>query len=187
MAERSKQPDDAQLMVAVAGGDRTALATLYDRYAAVMIGVGFRMLGDKQQAEDLLHDVFLEAWNKAASYSPERSKVSTWLLMRLRSRALDRLRTSGRRRSLELEDEVVDIPSSAGEDDPALGMERVAIRRALDLLPTEQRTVLELAYFYGLSSSEVASKVNVPVGTVKSRIAAGLAKLRVGLTAGAPS
>ena len=182
-----KQRDDAELMVAIAGGDRMALAVVYDRHAPSMLGVARRMLGDAQQAEDLLHDVFLEAWKKAGSYRPEKSKVSTWLMMRLRSRALDQIRASSRSPTVAL-DGNRDVPSEPVDaDDPSLGLDRVVMRRALAQLPDEQRTVLELGYFYGLSCSEIASRADIPLGTAKSRIAAGLSKLRASLATGEPA
>jgi RNA polymerase sigma-70 factor, ECF subfamily len=179
---RSEDGDDA-LIAAIVAGDRGALARLYDRYAPTLLAVGKRMLGSRREAEDLVHDVFLESWRRAGDYNPARGTVKTWLLVRLRSRALDRHRAaSGAPVSIDgggrLEEHVAE-----GED-PALAPDRAAVRRAMATLSIEQRTVLELGYFHGLSSSEIATREGVPIGTVKSRVATALAKLRAGLNPG---
>lgn len=138
------------------------------------------MLGGRREAEDLVHDVFLEAWRRADGYDPVRGTVRAWLLVRLRSRALDRHRAERREpASLDgvgrLDEQVAD-----GED-PALAPDRAAVRRALQTLSREQRAILELSYFQGLSSSEIALHTGTPLGTVKSRMANALARLRAGL------
>lgn len=177
--------DDVSLMTAVSGGNRQALGRLYDRYAPLLLGVGVRLLGQRREAEDLVHDVFLEVWRNASAYDVGRGSVRTWILMRLRSRALDRLKSVTHTRVSSLEETAAHEPSAAGagegHEDPSLAADRTRVRRALSLLPAEQRAVLELAYFEGLSSQEIASRVGVPVGTVKSRVAAAMTKLRAEL------
>jgi RNA polymerase sigma-70 factor (ECF subfamily) len=180
--ERSGDGDEV-LITAIVAGDRGALARLYDRYAPTLLAVGKRMLGNRREAEDLVHDVFLESWRRAGDYDPARGTVKTWLLVRLRSRALDRHRAaSGAPISIDGSGRV-DEPVAEGED-PALAPDRAAVRRALAALSDEQRTVLELGYFHGLSSSEIALREGLPIGTVKSRVATALAKLRAGLNPG---
>jgi len=174
---------DVELVVAAAGGDRGALAQLYDRYAALLLGVAQRILGSPREAEDLVHDVFLEAWKQAGHYDASRGSVRTWLLMRLRSRALDRKKAAANRAiSMEAPGELAEREVSL--EDPALAPDRTRVRRVLLALPLEQRAVLELAYFEGLSSSEIATRLGTPIGTVKSRVAAALSKLRTELGAG---
>ena len=171
---------DGALVAAIAAGDRGALAGLYNRYAPALLAVGQRLLGGRREAEDLVHDVFLEAWRQSAGYDPARGTVRAWLLVRLRSRALDRHRAaSGAPVSIDSADRY-DERVAAGED-PALAPDRAAVRRALETLPGEQRAVLELGYFEGLSSSEIARRTGAPIGTVKSRVATALARLRAGL------
>jgi len=173
-------PADEELIDGLAGGDRNALASLYDRYAGLLLALARRIVGDLREAEDLVHDVFLELWRQAGDYDRARGSVRAWILMRLRSRALDRRKAPRVSRQVGLEEmplETDEVPL----EDPALAPDRAAVRRALAELPAEQRHVLELGYYEGLSSSEIAARVAVPVGTVKSRVAAGLAKLRLGL------
>jgi RNA polymerase sigma-70 factor (ECF subfamily) len=181
-ARPAVQEADAELVTAVAGGDRKALAALYQRFAPSLMAVGLRVLGDRREAEDLLHDVFLEVWRQAAQFDPKRGTVRAWLLMRMRSRSLDRRKSAGFSRMVSIEEQRDEV--RAPNQDDTLAPDRQALRRALAALPEEQRTVLELGYFEGLSSTEIAARLSVPVGTVKSRVAAGLAKLRSALAAG---
>jgi RNA polymerase sigma-70 factor (ECF subfamily) len=171
--------DDARLVERAAGGDRDALGALYDRFAPLLRGVARRMLHGEREAEDLVHDVFLEAWRNAGDYDPARAPVRAWLLLYLRSRALDRM--SAARRATAAIRCAAEAPRPAGADDPSLAPDRSAAARALARLPLEQRRVLELGYFEGLSASEIAHVTASPIGTVKSRTAAALAKLRAQL------
>lgn len=176
MSRSERSPTDAELVMSMSRGDRAALGALYDRHGSTLLALGLRMLGDRREAEDLLHDVFLEAWQRASSYLESRGSVITWLVVRMRSRCLDRLRSADRTRTVAVED-----PHQLGGAtvDESLGSaEKLTVRRALDDLPAEQRRVLELGYFAGLSSSEIAQAIGISIGTVKSRTAAGLSKLR---------
>ena len=168
---------DAALVAQMGAGDREALARLYERHASLLLGLAMRIVRERREAEDLLHDVFLEAWRAAKDFDPKRGRVRTWLAIRMRSRALDMLKSSRVSRNagdsgLEL---LVDDTEVASPD-------HGRVRAALAALGPDQRKVLELAYFEGLSCSEIAERVAIPVGTVKSRIAAGLERLRTGMT-----
>ena len=168
---------DAQLVAKMASGDRTALAQLYERHSGVLLGLAVRIVRSRLEAEDLLHDVFLEAWRSAKDFDPKRGRARTWLAIRMRSRALD-LQKSAR------------VSRNAGDAGPDLlvderdgtSPDHARVRAVLAELGADQRKVLELAYFEGLSCTEIAARVSVPVGTVKSRIAAGLDRLRTGMT-----
>jgi RNA polymerase sigma-70 factor, ECF subfamily len=163
---------DQELVGRICRGDTTALAALYDRYAPLLYATSVRMLGSRAEAEDLLHDVFLEAWQSAKKYDAERGSVRTWLLVRLRSRALDRLG----RALLEAPSAEADAAPPRSGASPSLN-DRLAIQEALDQLDADVRAVLELVYFSGLTGREIAEKVGVPLGTVKSRLARGLEAL----------
>jgi RNA polymerase sigma-70 factor (ECF subfamily) len=171
--------EDVELIREAARGEIDALASVYDRYSRLLMTTAERMLGDRAMAEDLVHDVLMEVWRSAASYDVARGSVRTWILVRLRSRALDRLRSARTRREVAAPEE--HQPVADDGEDPSLEPDRRAIRSALAELPPEQREVLELAYFHGLSSSEIAERMGSPLGTVKSRTAAALAKLRSAL------
>ncbi len=170
--------DDVDLMREAARGEVGAISIIYDRFAGLLMTMAEKILLDRAMAEDLVHDVFLEVWRHAAGYDPARGSVRTWILVRLRSRALDRLRSARTRREVSNDDGEPVSAVTDEREDPGLEPDRKAVRRALAELPVEQREVIELAYFHGLSSSEIATRMGSPLGTVKSRTAAGLAKLR---------
>ncbi|MEZ4233378.1 MAG: sigma-70 family RNA polymerase sigma factor [Polyangiaceae bacterium] len=167
--------EDAQLIRAAANGQRRALAALYDRHAPSMLALALRVLAQRQEAEDLVHDVFLEAWKRAADYDANRGSVRAWLLLRTRSRALDRKKSVRVKRSVSLESESLPETGRRGAD---TAPDQARLRQVLLELPSEQREVLVLGYFEGLSSTEISSHMGIPIGTVKSRVAAALAKLR---------
>ena len=167
--------DDIALMTAMANGDRAALAALYDRHAPTLLALGLRIVKHRGEAEDLLHDVFLEAWRNAKSYDLNRGRVRTWLVIRMRSRALDVLKSA--RVSRRTDDERV-AERVIGDDDPSASPDQRRVRAALAEVPPDQRAILELAYFEGLSCSDIATRLTIPIGTVKSRLAAALTKLR---------
>ncbi len=173
--------EDAELIQAAANGQRRALAVLYDRHAPTMLGLALRVLSQRHEAEDLVHDVFLEAWKRAADYDPNRGSVRAWLLLRTRSRALDRKKSARVKRSVSLEAESLPELSQSGAD---AAPDQRLVREVLRELPTEQREVLLLGYFEGLSSSEISAHIGIPIGTVKSRVASALSKLRGALKAG---
>ncbi len=171
---------DEALIVGAAGGGADALARLYDRYAALLLTVGERILGTRRDAEDLLHDVFVEVWQQAGDYDAERGSVKSWLFLRMRSRAIDRLRLASRK-NVELGDQVLATATGDLAEDPALAPDRAQVRTTLAVLPPDQRVAIELAYFGGLSGAQIAAQLGVPLGTVKTRLALGMSKLRAAL------
>lgn len=174
--------DDLAVIREAARGEIKALAALYDRYAGLLLAMAHRMLGDKTVAEDLVQDVFMEVWRRAHAFDPSRGTVRTWLLVRLRSRALDRLRSATHRREVMVDD-VAPREAAPTAEDPELSPDRAMVRQVIQQLPEDQRLVIELSYFQGLSSSEIAEQMGSPIGTVKSRTAAALAKLRAAMSA----
>lgn len=164
---------DAALVMALAAGDRDALSELYRRHGATLLGLAVRIVRNRREAEDLLHDVFLEAWRSARDFDPKRGRVRTWLAIRMRSRALDLQKSA--RVSRNAGDAGLEVlPDERERPSP----DHTRIRAAIADLSADQRTVVELAYFDGLSCSEIASKIAIPIGTVKSRLAAGMQRLR---------
>ncbi len=171
--ESGDDADDAALVAAMACGDREALARLYQRHSGVLMGLAMRVVRERREAEDLLHDVFLEAWRAAKDFDPRRGRVRTWLAIRMRSRALDLQKSA--RVSRNAGDSGLEVVVDERE---VRSPDHARIRGALDVLSPDQRAVVEQAYFEGLSCSEIATKLAVPIGTVKSRLAAGLGRLR---------
>jgi RNA polymerase sigma-70 factor (ECF subfamily) len=179
----SELAQDLLLVGQVAGGDRDAFARLYDRHASLALGLLTRMIGDRATAEEILQETFLQVWQQARRFSPELGRPRAWILMMSRSRALDRLRSSGARARRE---DVV-MRESAQDEHPVgtAGLEaserRRSVRAALEQLPAEQRQALELAFFEGLTHTQIADRLTTPLGTVKSRILLGMGKLRQSL------
>jgi len=177
---------DEALVALVARSDEGALAELYDRVGRVAYGLAFRVLRDDRLAEDAVQEAFLGVWRTAAGFRAERAKASTWILTLVHRRAVDLVRREERRRADPLDDETRDAATSGSAEDAAwLGFERERVQSALRQLPDAQREAIELAYYGGYSQSELAERLGMPLGTIKSRMFAGLARLRELLDEGA--
>ncbi len=179
--------EDRAAVERMARGDSAALAALYDRHARAIYSLAVRILVDAAEAEDVVQDVFTQAWRQASRYDATRAPVAGWLMIITRARALDRLR---RRRARIVSTEI--DSSTPHPRDPEPSQEMLAItaeqaerlRGALGELPDGQRTAIELAYYEGLSQSDIAERLHEPLGTVKTRIRSGLLKLRDALMGG---
>jgi RNA polymerase sigma-70 factor (ECF subfamily) len=178
---------DEALMLAITARDEGAFAVLYDRYADLVYSACLRVLGDTQLAEDSAQDVFVRLWRRPEAFIAERGRFLSWLMSVARNRAVDELRARGRRRKREAipsgpGDDPMPLIAAGPEDDPLrnaqLHEEQRLVRDALGGLPPEQRAVLELAYFGGLTQQEIAFRLHEPLGTVKTRIRLGMQKLR---------
>jgi RNA polymerase sigma-70 factor (ECF subfamily) len=179
--QRHTHLSDEALVALVARGDETALAELYDRVGRVAYGIAYRILRDERLAEDAVQEGFLGVWRAAAAFRPERAKASTWIVTLVHRRAVDIVRREERRRAEPLEADArpdTADPAGSAADTAWLGFERDRIQTALRSLPDAQREALELAYYGGYSQTEVAERLGVPLGTIKSRMFAGLARLR---------
>ncbi len=172
---------DLDLIQRIAAGEQGALAQLYDRYVRILLGVGYRMLASREEAEEVVADVFCQVWRTAASYDASRSRVDSWLFLITRSRALDRLRRLRRKSQHQTIQFIVDTHHTLQQDPQSELLHREQhyhIRLLLEQMPSDQREVIELAYFNDLTQKQIADQLHIPLGTVKSRLRLGLAKLR---------
>jgi RNA polymerase sigma-70 factor (ECF subfamily) len=180
--------EDEELMQRLAYRDLVAFRALYDRYGSLVYSAALRVVRDAQIAEDMVQEIFLRIWRKPESYVAQRGRFATWLTSVTRNRAVDEIRARGRRfRHETASPEEQERELAAPEDnDPALTAElsdqRRLILAALAQIPAEQRQIIELAYFGGLTQQEIAERLSQPLGTVKTRIRLGMQKLRVALT-----
>jgi RNA polymerase sigma-70 factor, ECF subfamily len=174
-----EQAIDVELLHAVASGDETALGKLYDRYRVILFGLLVRILNSREEAEDVLQEVMLQVWRRAGDFDEQRGRPFTWLVTLARSRAIDRLRLLGARQRLT-ESAARNAPDEASDaaKDTLHSEQREIVQRALAELPEEQKGILILAYFEGLTQSEIAAKLTTPLGTVKTRMRSGMIKLR---------
>lgn len=177
-------PEEAVMVARVARGEASALSELYDRFSGLLLALSRRILHDDAEAEEILQEVFLQVWNQAGRYDPSRSSVSTWLVLITRSRSIDRLRSRQvKDRTLShLKQEKGDVHTSPeGPASVLLEDRRLRLRHELGLLPEEQRRVLELAFYKGMTQSEIAHQTGIPLGTVKTRTLLAMKKLRQAL------
>jgi RNA polymerase sigma-70 factor, ECF subfamily len=171
------QLSDEALVEAVARSDETALGELYDRFGRVAYGLALRVLQDAALAEDAVQEAFLQIWRGAGSYEPERGKASTWLLTFVHRRAVDLVRREERRRAVPA-DPFSETPGPGADEAVDVRSRREIVQDALRRLPAEQREAIELAYYGGLTQSELAERLGQPLGTIKSRMFTGLERLR---------
>jgi RNA polymerase sigma-70 factor (ECF subfamily) len=173
------QASDVELLHAVARRDELALELIYDRYRLILFGLMVRILNSREEAEDVLQEVFLQVWRRAGDFDESRGRAFTWLVTLARSRAIDRLRLLAARGRLAIS-AAQDATEQTSEavTETFHSEQREIVARALAELPAEQRQSLMLAYFEGLTQSEIAAKLGAPLGTVKTRMRSGMTKLR---------
>ena len=170
---------DAQLVIALAAGDEQAMAKLYDRYSSLVYSIALRVLGDTGAAEDIMQNVFMQLWRNPAAFDSRRGSLPAWLAVITRHRAIDQLRK--RRPESDLLDVTISTSSDlASETDRSRSLEKV--RETLAGMPAAQSSNLEMAFFEGLTHSEIAAKTGEPLGTIKTRIRTGLVVLREALS-----
>ena len=164
----------------VGNADREAFAELYDRFAAILHGIVLRIVRSRAEAEDVLQGVFLQIWQRAGSYDERRGKLVPWLTLLARSRALDRLRARDQRSSVAAAAaaELPGSPASDPAEDVIVGEEGLLVRDALEKISEDQRSALSLAYFEGLTQSQIAERLEKPLGTVQTQRGLGLQRLR---------
>jgi RNA polymerase sigma-70 factor (ECF subfamily) len=171
---------DEDLISLVEASDAEAFATLYDRHSRAAFSLAYRMMGDRQAAEDLAQDAFLKVWRNASSYRAERGSVRTWILSIVHNRGIDQLRSLASRRRTQ---DRVEASAPRSQQSEAFAeawrnSQRDQVREALDTLPPEQLKILELAYFSGYTHVEISKLLGLPLGTVKGRMRLGLKKIR---------
>ncbi len=172
---------DIQLIQRIANQDNDALAQLYERHVTQMFAVAVRILKTRKEAEDLIHDVFLEIWNKAKDFDAIRGTVRNWILMRVRSRAIDRLRLHANTQKVFTTVDYNECEFIQTDPVPDQLAEWKDARRAVESLSESQSQVIMLSYFEGLTCSEIAQRCQIPIGTVKSRLSAAIKHLRYAL------
>jgi RNA polymerase sigma-70 factor (ECF subfamily) len=182
MPDTEARADEATVR-AIAGGSADALGRLYDRHAAVVYGLARRIVGQPDVAEEIVQDVFAQVWRDAPRYARERATVAGWLVMLTRTRAIDRVRSRRARPDVAAGVEISAVrPPTAGDPDPEMAAlsadDARAIRDALAALPDGQRALLDLAYYEGLTHTEIAARTGAPLGTVKTRLRAAMQALR---------
>jgi RNA polymerase sigma-70 factor, ECF subfamily len=171
--------EDHRTLARMAAGDASALADLYDRHGRAVYSLACRILGDRTEAEDITQDVFSQAWRQAAQYDARRATAAGWLLMMSRTRSIDRLRARRTRPQTMAGDLPESADLAAGPEAGVIGAETAArLREALGGLPEPQRAAIELAYYGGLSHTDIAARLSLPLGTIKTRIRTGLLSLR---------
>ena len=169
------------LIIRIAQGDHAAVAELYDSASSLVFSLALRILDDREAAEEVTLDVFTQVWRQAESYDARRGTPASWLLTLARSRTIDRFRASAPERKQSAPLDTLDLMSDECSNPEVETIERERCRlvqQALTALPPEQREPIVLAYFYGLSQSEIAAKLGMPLGTVKTRIRSGMFRLR---------
>lgn len=177
---QASNASDEELIVGISNANKNTLEILYTRYVDRMLGLACRILNNKSDAEDVIHDVFIEVWQKAKSYQPQKSSVLAWLMLRVRSRSLDRIRRlktvrkHAENKSVsdknEFDNTVVDVLESVCQYD--------MLEKSLNVLSTKQRIVIELNYFKGLSCAEISNIHEIPLGTVKTRLLSAMKLMR---------
>ncbi|MDP9159641.1 MAG: sigma-70 family RNA polymerase sigma factor [Acidobacteriota bacterium] len=167
--------NEANLVAAIRAGESAGMSELYDRYSGIVYAVALRVLGDTGAAEDILQEVFMQLWRNPGLFDSSRGSLAPWLAVITRNRAIDVLRK--RKPETDIADVVVSVqPDMAGEAGRSQAMDKV--RNTLGSMPSAQRDALQMAYFEGLSHTEIAAKTGEPLGTIKTRIRAGLLTLR---------
>ena len=174
---------EIELLQRVAQGDRPSFEALYDRFSGVLFSIAHRVLNNQEAAEDVLQDVFIQIWEKAPLYDPARGKPMTWAVTLTRNKAIDRLRSTVRRNRLQddvqRESETFEqFDDRSSFDAMASGETKQLVRAAMQKLSPDQREAIELAFFSLLTQTEIAERLNEPLGTIKARIRRGMTKLR---------
>ncbi len=179
MDKGSVRSADQELVARLRKGDKSAFMEIYARYSQIVFNLVLKILRSREETEEVVQEIFLQVWNKADSYDPARGAISTWIVNIARSRSIDKLRTLGyKRQTAELDEERMNSKSDFSRIIEDREESRKIIREALDSLPDNQKIAIEMVFFEGLTHIEAAERLNEPVGTIKTRIRLGVAKLK---------
>jgi RNA polymerase sigma-70 factor, ECF subfamily len=172
--------DDASVIRAMQAGDRDAVGLLYDRYSSAAYGLAYKITNDATMAEDALQEAFVSIWRQSSRFDPDRGQVRSWLLTIIHHKAIDAVRRRSGRAERALPEGPEELIAARGNpvELAEWSMEAAAVREAIQRIPDDQRRTIEMAYFMGLTHVEIAKVMNVPAGTVKSRLRIGLEKMR---------
>jgi RNA polymerase sigma-70 factor (ECF subfamily) len=178
-----RDEDDVLILKRIVNGEESAMAELYDRYCQLLYTFSVRILRSEEETQDLLQEVFLQAWNKASSYEKGKGTVYTWLVTMTRNRAIDLVRSKGfKQQSQNVDIENINLVADMRSSNPlaitVAGEDQRVVMNALKKLTADQQQIIALAYYEGYSQSEIAGKLNIPLGTVKSRMRKGLMEMR---------
>jgi RNA polymerase sigma-70 factor (ECF subfamily) len=187
MDEPQQFPDDASVLARAAEGEATSLAVLHGRHAGVARGVAYRVLRDRDLAEDAVQEAFVDLWKSANAFDPSRSSVRNWICVLAHRRAVDLARREARRSLVGGHVGELDAESYSAEEAVMLRLEQRSVRAALEQLNERHRELLELAYYGGLTQSQLAHRFDLPIGTVKSRMFEALRRLALVLTPPVPA
>lgn len=179
MNEKYSSIKESELLPKIANNDEEAFSELYNRFSQVVYNLSFRVVKNKSDAEEVVQKVFIQIWNKAENYDQSRGAVSTWIMNITRSRAIDKIRSLKKIRStISMDDTFLQFISQKGFIIEDANEKREIIKKALAAIPADQKTVVETIYFEGYTHTEAAKELNIPVGTVKTRLRLGILKLR---------
>lgn len=179
MEQNQSSNPDRILIDRVKNRDKAAFGEIYSRFSQIVFNLVYRILKDREEAKEVVQEIFLQVWRKAASYDSERGAVSTWIINIARNRSIDRLRALGHRdRSMQIDEERLNSKFDLSRIIEDREERRKVIQNALDTLPEDQRAAIEMVYFDGYTHVETAERLGEPVGTIKTRLRLGVAKLK---------
>ncbi len=177
-----KKYSEEELIFLLKGKDQSAFAYLYDNYSAVLHGVIFKMLEDRELAEDVLQEAFIKIWNNFSNYDSSKGRLFTWMLNITRNLTIDTIRSKGYKKQAKIQNSENTVNNISDKTNTAESFDAIGIRKHLTLLKNDQKEIIDLAYFGGFTQDEISKKLSIPLGTVKTRMRAAIIELRKALT-----
>jgi RNA polymerase sigma-70 factor (ECF subfamily) len=177
-----KKYSEEELVFLLKGRDQSAFAYLYDNYSAVLYGVIFKMLEDRELAEDVLQEAFIKIWNNFSNYDSLKGRLFTWMLNITRNLTIDTIRSKGYKKQAKIQNSENTVNNISDKTNTAESFDAMGIRKHLTLLKNDQKEIIDLAYFGGFTQDEISKKLSIPLGTVKTRMRTAIIELRKVLT-----